>query len=89
MIFHTLQQWIAYWSELFSWLKAESLTLEDSKEGRVDEEIEVGKVWRVWHLATFWAAHSEKRATFKSGDYVRVVKRKGLVLFIEPIEPTQ
>lgn len=89
MIFYTLQQWIAVWTELISWLKSEPLVLEESREGRVDAEIETGRVWRVRHLATFWSARSEKKAAFKDGDYVRVVKRKGLILFIEPIEPTQ
>lgn len=89
MIFYSLRQWLASWTKLIFWLDSSPISLEENCEGRVDGEIEVGKVWRVWHLATFWAARADKKETFNRGDYIRVVRRKGLVLFIEHVEPNE
>ncbi len=55
-------------------------------EGKVDKVIEQGRVWRVSHRATFWFARSRQQVDFHPGDWVRVVDRQGIVLFIEPME---
>jgi len=96
MIFYTLQQWLKpwkqwlkSWTEMVLWAKSRPLVPTDDSEGRIDAEIEIGKVWRVRHLATFWTARSHKRGEFKIGDYIRVVGRKGLILFIEPLESNE
>jgi membrane protein implicated in regulation of membrane protease activity len=56
------------------------------QEGKIAEVVEQGKVWRVWHKATFWFARSRKGTDFKPGDWVKVVGREGTVLFVEPME---
>jgi membrane protein implicated in regulation of membrane protease activity len=56
------------------------------QEGKIDEIVEQGKVWRVWHKATFWFARSHRRSNFQPGDWVKIVGREGTVLFIEPVE---
>lgn len=88
MIFYTLRQWLALWADLAMWLwtKPQPHALKESSEGRICAEIETGRVWRVRHLATFWAARTYGKSSFKIGDYVKVVERKGLILFIEPAE---
>lgn len=88
MIFYTLQQWLVLWADLALWLwtKPQDRLPKDNPEGRICAEIETGKEWRVRHLATFWAARTYGKNNFKIGDYVKVVGRKGLVLFIEPVE---
>jgi membrane protein implicated in regulation of membrane protease activity len=53
-------------------------------EGKIDKIIESGKVWRVYHKATFWFARSQRSVNFHIGDFVRVVGRRGTVLLIEP-----
>jgi hypothetical protein len=55
-------------------------------EGRVDEIIKAGKIWRIWHQASLWTARSEQPLDLHPGDWVRVVARRGLTLMIEPIE---
>ncbi len=102
MIFYTLRQWLSTWVELFVWLKSQPSAAEQILEGKIDAVIEPGKVWRVRHLATFWMARTGKPAAgepvagkppvgeprdFAAGDYIKIVGRKGLVLFIEPFEP--
>jgi membrane protein implicated in regulation of membrane protease activity len=89
MIFFILQQWLKSLTELVVWARSQPQTFEENLEGRIDAEIEPGKVWRVRHLATFWAARSYKQSSFKIGEYIRVVERKGLVLFIEPLEKNE
>ena len=89
MIFYVLQQRLTACVKLISRSTFHPLALKESPQGRIDEEIEAGKVWRVRYLATFWTARSYKNETFKSGDYIRVVKREGLILFIERIEPAE
>lgn len=99
MIFYTLQQWLSAWVELFVWLKSQPSTAEQILEGKIDAVIEPGKVWRVRHLATFWMARAGKfpageprtgePCDFAAGDYIKIVGRKGLILFIEPFEPDE
>ncbi|MEM6597481.1 MAG: hypothetical protein AAF810_12965 [Cyanobacteria bacterium P01_D01_bin.36] len=89
MIFYTVQQWLTAWSEIVLWAKSQAFMSIEESEGRIDAELESGKVWRVRHLATFWAARSHQKSDFKIGDYIRVVGRKGLTLFIEPIESNE
>ncbi|GAB4368015.1 MAG: hypothetical protein Kow00121_06760 [Elainellaceae cyanobacterium] len=55
-------------------------------EGKVDKVVEPGKVWRVCHNATFWFARSHKRINLYPGDWVKIVGRDGIVLFIEPMD---
>jgi membrane protein implicated in regulation of membrane protease activity len=89
MIFCTLQQWLTVLVERVVWPKSQLAVPEESLEGRIDAEIETGKVWRVRHLATFWTARSYKQDRFKIGDYIKVVERKGHILFIEPLEQNE
>jgi membrane protein implicated in regulation of membrane protease activity len=86
MIFYTFQQWLSYMTDWGVLNKSQPQVLKESCEGRIDAELEAGKVWRVRHLATFWAARSHQPNSFQIGDYIRVVERKGLVLFIEPLD---
>ena len=86
MIFYIWKQWLNSWIQMTIWAKSHAFTPMEESEGRIDEEIEKGRVWRVRHLATFWAARSTEKREFKIGDYIRVVGRQGLVLFIEPLE---
>jgi membrane protein implicated in regulation of membrane protease activity len=57
-----------------------------SREGKITEVIEPGRKWQVRHQATFWLARSHSSTNFCPGDLVRIVKREGLTLFIEPLE---
>lgn len=57
------------------------------EEGRVDKVVEPGKIWQIWHQATFWFARCRGKADFRPGDWVKVVDRQGIVLFIEPLSP--
>lgn len=89
MIFYVLRQWLDTLGRLVAWPKSHPTFSEESVEGRIDAELETGKVWRVRYLATFWAARSYKPGSFKIGDYIKVVERKGLILFIEPLDQTK
>ncbi len=100
MIFYTLHQWLSVWAKLLGWPQSQppafkqiEQTLEKNSEqtleGKVDDIIEPGKVWRIRHLATFWTARAGKGRDFAAGDYIKIVGRKGLILFIEPLEPDE
>ncbi|MGP1375226.1 MAG: NfeD family protein [Almyronema sp.] len=86
MMRNGLQNWLSNWSE---WLQP---TLEMGAkenlaewEGTIDEIVEPGKLWRVKYQATLWLARSHQLGNFRPGEWVKVVDRKGLVLFIEPL----
>ena len=89
MICYTL---IRLWKLLLSlimylvWIQPQSKVTEEILEGRIDRVVETGKAWRVRCLATYWAARSHQTIHLTTGDYIRVVGRKGLILFIEPLE---
>lgn len=89
MIFYTL---IRFWKLLISlvrylvWIPPYSATNAEICEGKIDEIIEEGKIWRVRYLATYWFARSGKEIDIDVGDYIKVVGRKGLVLWIEPLD---
>jgi membrane protein implicated in regulation of membrane protease activity len=55
-------------------------------EGTIASVIEPGKIWQVWHRASYWYARSHKQANFRPGERVRVVEQQDLLLFIEPLE---
>lgn len=65
---------------------AHKTQLSPNQEGKIDKIVEPGKVWRVSHKATFWFARSHRPANFHPGDWVKVVGREGIVLFIEPMD---
>lgn len=57
-----------------------------SSEGWIDRVVEPQKIWRVCHRSTFWFARSHRRIDFHPGDWVKVVDRIGIILYIEPLE---
>ena len=59
---------------------------EQDWDGEVESVVKPGRVWRVKYEATSWNARSLKPLNLKVGDVVRVVKRQGLLLWIEPVE---
>lgn len=89
MIFYTL---INFWKKFtflvvyLLWRQPQPEVCTEVLEGKIDAVIEVGKVWRVRHLATYWSARSHKKINLVVGECIRVVGRKGLVLLIEPME---
>jgi membrane protein implicated in regulation of membrane protease activity len=54
-------------------------------EGKIAEVVEPGKIWRVYYKATYWSARAQKQENLRSGDWVKVIGRQGLVLLIEPM----
>lgn len=78
-----IQLWVAIWN---IW---KSEILESEREGVIDEVVKQGKVWRVKHHATLWFAQSSKAVSLHPGDWVKVVDRKGLLLFVEPLEKSE
>lgn len=82
------------WTSVVRWFAVQApnfLTWEDHSEwedqGKVDGVVESGRIWRVWHNATYWFARSHKRIDLHPGDWIKVVERRGTILFIEPLEP--
>lgn len=87
MTLKLLRNWLASWFILPQpvWISWHEQSLSEW-EGKVDEIVEPGKRWRVKHQATLWFARSHQLVNLSPGDGVKVVGRKGLILFIEPIE---
>lgn len=80
MLISMVQAWIA----LFATQQATGCKPE--WEGKIETVVEQGKTWRVRHNATTWSARSDSAADFRPGDWVRVIGRQGLTLFIEPLQ---
>lgn len=77
---------LSLWNPLPAWQTWQPGVLEVKHEGKVDEVVEEGKAWRVKHNSTLWLARSTDWIILSPGDEVKVVGRKGLILFIEPLE---
>lgn len=89
MIFYTL---IRLWQLLISvlkylvWFQPSTPVTEGILEARIDKVVETGKVLRIRCLATYWTGRSRKEINLTVGDYIKVVGRTGLTLWIEPLE---
>jgi len=54
-------------------------------EGIVETVVYQGKEWRIRFEATSWPAKSKKLVTLNVGDFVRVIGRENITLYIEPV----
>lgn len=83
MLLSIVQAWIALFAaQRFTVCKTEW-------EGKIETVVEQGKIWRVWYKATTWSARSDSSVEFHPGDWVKVIGRQGLTLFIEPLKNKQ
>ena len=80
MLLSIFQAWIA------SFATQQPTVCKVEWEGKIEAVMEQGKIWRVWYNATTWSARSDISVEFHPGDWVKVIGRQGLTLFIEPLE---
>jgi membrane protein implicated in regulation of membrane protease activity len=83
MLLGVIQAWLA------SFAPQAPTVCKTEWEGKIETVVEPGKIWRVGHNATFWFARSDSSADFRPGDWVKVIDRQGLTLFIEPLEDSE
>ena len=83
MLLSIIQAWIALFAA------QQSTVCKTEWEGKIEPVVEQGKTWRVWYHATTWSARSDRSVEFHPGDWVKVIGRQGLTLFIEPLKNKQ